>query len=188
MIKLGHHKNRLKPFAVTFVITVVSYLIYYGSRSIQNQPVHQTLALLFGTSYFLSIFCGPFYIYTTTYLQGVPTSRRILLSCLIPFLWITKDILVLTESHPFVECLYWYLNPMHIWVVCLLSIEMGLGSLTARYFQKRRGQSLQVVTRAPIATILVAIVIMLSIYAWGQGENLFSIYLVGYRFLFGYGV
>jgi hypothetical protein len=188
MKKLGLHENGLKPFAVTFVIALVSYLIYYSSRSIQNQPIHQTLALVFGTSYFLSIFCGPFYIYTTTYLQGVPTSRRILLSSLIPFLWITKDILVLTESHPFVECLYWYLNPMNIWVVCLLSIEMGLGTLTARYFQTRRGQSLQVVTRAPIATILVAIVIMLSIYAWGQGENLFSIYLIGYRFLFGYGV
>jgi hypothetical protein len=188
MKKLAHHNDGLKSFVVILITAVVSYLIYYSSRSIQNRPIHQTLALVFGTSYFLSIFCGPFYIYTTTYIQGVPTLRRILLSSLIPFIWITKDILVLTESHPLVECLYWYLNPMHIWVVCLLSIEMGFGTLTARYIQKRRGQIIQVITKKPIAMILIAIMIMVSIYAWGQGENLFSIYLTGYRFLFGYGV
>jgi hypothetical protein len=173
---------------LVFIIALLSYIIYYGARSIENQTLHQPLALLFGTIYFLSIFFGPLFIYTSTYLQGASLTKRILVTGAIPFLWMTKDVILLMESHPFLECLYWYFNPLTIWLVCLLSIEMGFGTLLGRYLLNRRGQSIKVFSLAPVAAMLIGAVAFGGIYAWGQGENLFSLYLDGYRILFGSGI
>ncbi len=178
----------LKPLLSAFLLALISYLIYYGSRRIENQSVHQILAALFGTIYFCCIFFGPLYIYTQGYLRGLALPARILASSIIPFLWITKDVLLLTESHPFLECLYWYINPLSVWMACLLTVEMGLGTLLARYLLKRNGRSIKVVSLTPVAAIIIGGLIFGGIFAWGQGENLFSIYLDGYRLLFGAGV
>ncbi len=178
----------LKPLLSVFLLALISYLIYYGSRRIENQSVQQILAALFGTIYFCCIFFGPLYIYTHGYLRGLSLPGRILTSSIIPFLWITKDVLLLTESHPFLECLYWYINPLSVWMACLLTVEMGLGTLLARYLLKRNGRSIKVVSLTPVAAIIIGGLIFGGIFAWGQGENLFSIYLDGYRLLFGAGV
>jgi hypothetical protein len=129
-----------KAFLIVFVLALISCLVYYGSRHIENRSTGQFLAAVFGTVHFCCIFFGPLYIYTDGYLRGVPLARRILASSLIPFLWMTKDVLLLTESHPFPECLYWYVNPLSIWMICLLAIEMGLGTVLARTILRRRGQ------------------------------------------------
>ncbi len=178
----------LKPLLSAFLLALISYLIYYGSRRIENRPVQQILAALFGTIYFCCIFFGPLYIYTQGYLRGLALPARILASSIIPFLWITKDVLLLTESHPFLECLYWYINPLSVWMACLLTVEMGLGTLLARYLLKRNGRSIKVVSLTPVVAIIIGGLIFGGIFAWGQGENLFSIYLDGYRLLFGAGV
>ena len=188
MARRGSLRGIVSPLLSVLFLALISYLVYYGSRRIENQALRQILPAGSGTLYFVSIFFGPLYIYTVTYLRGVRLPGRLLACCLIPFLWMTKDVLVLMESHPFLESLYWYLNPMYIWLACLLAIEMGLGTLLARYVLVRRGQTIRVITAAPIAAIVIGLVIFGGIYAWGQGENLFSVYLDGYRLLFGSGV
>jgi hypothetical protein len=178
----------VKPLLTVFLIALVSYLVYYGSRLIGYRPLHQALATVFGAIYFVSIFFGALYIYTFGYVRGVSLPVRILASSLIPFLWMTKDVLVMTESHPFLECLYWYFNPLSVWMVCLLAIEMGAGTLLGRAILRRRGQEMNVVTIWPVASIVIGALLFGGIFAWGQGENLFSIYLDGYRLLFGSGI
>jgi hypothetical protein len=178
----------LAPFLSVLFVALASYLLYYGSRRIENRFLHHSLAASSGLIYFGCIVLGPLYITTASYLRGASPGRRILLASLLPFLWISKDVLVLTASHPFVECLYWYLNPLSAWMVCLVAIEIGVGTLLARYLLKRRGQSLQVISPAPVAAILVGLAVSGAILAWGQGENLFSVYLDGYRLLFGSGL
>jgi hypothetical protein len=187
MEERGSRASTFKPLLTVLFLAVISYLVYYGSRRIEQQPIHQILAAIFGTIYFCSIFFGALYIYTYGYVHGVSLPVRILASSLIPFLWMSKDVLVLTESHPFLECLYWYFNPLSVWMVCLLAIEMGVGTLLGRYILKRRGQFLKVVSFAPVAAIVIGGLVFGGIFAWGQGENLFAIYLDGYRMLFGSG-
>jgi hypothetical protein len=187
MEKSGSRPSIWKPVLVVFLLALVSYLIYYGSRLIENQAIHQTLAAAFGTVYFVTIFFGPLYIYTDYYVQGVPLDRRIVAASLVPFLWMTKDVLVMMGSHPIAESLYWYFNPLSVWMVCLLTIEMGLGTLTGRYILKRRGRAIRVVTFGPLAAIILGAGAFGGIFAWGQGENLYSLYLDSYRLLFGSG-
>jgi hypothetical protein len=187
MEKRGSRPSTWKPVLVVFLLALVSYLIYYGSRLVENQTIHQTLAAAFGTVYFVTIFFGPLYIYTDYYVRGVPLGRRIVTASLVPFLWMTKDVLALMGSHPIAESLYWYFNPLSVWMVCLLAVEMGLGTLTGRYILKRRGQAIRVVTFGPLAAIILGGAVFGGIFAWGQGENLYSLYLDGYRLLFGSG-
>ena len=52
---------------------------------------------------------------------------------------------------------------------------------------KRRGDPIAILSPGPVAVILAGVAIAAVIYAWGQGENLFSLYLDGYRLIFGYG-
>jgi len=183
----GSRAGILKPLLSVFLLALISYLIYYGSRRIENRSVPQILATVFGAIYFCCIFFGALYIYTSGYLRRLGLAARILTSSLIPFLWMTKDVLLLTESHPFLECLYWYFNPLSVWMACLLTIEMGLGTLLGRIVLKRRGLAVRVVTFAPFAAIVIGALVFGGIFAWGQGENLYSIYLDGYRLLFGAG-
>ena len=178
----------LTPLLAVALIAGISYLGYFGARGMANAALGQGLATAFGALYFLAMILGPPYIYVTAYLRAAAPRERILAALLIPFLWMTKDVLVMVESHPFLESLYWYLNPMYIWLACLLAIEMGLGTLLARYILVLRGQPMRVISAAPLAAIVIGIVVFGGIYAWGQGENLFSIYLNGYRLLFGSGV
>ena len=183
----GSRPSIWKPVLIVFLLALVSYLVYYGSRLIENQAIHQSLAAAFGTVYFVTIFFGPLYIFTDCYVRAVPLGRRIVAAGLIPFLWMTKDVLEAMGSHPIVESLYWYFNPLSAWVVCLLAVEMGLGTLAGRYILSRRGQAIRVVTFGPLAAIVFGAAAFGGIFAWGQGENLYSLYLDGYRLLFGSG-
>ena len=184
----GSTRQLIKPVLMLFIVALLSYIIYYGSRQITNPNLHQALAVIFGTIYFLSIFFGPLFIYTYTYINGISLGKRILAAGFIPFLWMTKDVFLLMESHPFLECLYWYFNPLTVWVICLITIEIGLGTLLGRYILRRRGRSMKVISLAPLAAIFIGAIVFGGIYAWGQGENLFSLYLDGYRMLFGSGI
>jgi hypothetical protein len=184
----GSQASLWKPICAVFVLAILSYIIYYESRHIENRNLHSFLATFFGTTYFLSIFFGPFYIFTSAYVQRIPLMKRILAAILIPFLWMTKDVVLLMESHPFLECLYWYFNPLTIWMICLLAIEMGFGTLLGRAILKHRGNPIKVVSLAPIIVILIGAIVFGGIYAWGQGENFFSLYLDGYRLIFGSGI
>jgi hypothetical protein len=173
---------------VVFLLATVSYLIYYGSRLVGGPAIHQVLAAAFGTVYFVAVFFGALYVYTDCHVRGMPLGRRMVAASVVPFLWITKDVLLMMGSHPIVEGLYWYLNPLSVWLVCLLSVEMGLGTLAGRYILKRRGRAISVVTFGPLAAIVVGAALFGGILAWGQGENLYVLYLDGYRLLFGSGI
>jgi len=91
--------------------------------------------------------------------------------------------------YPILECLYWYFNPLNVWLVSLMVMEMGIATLIAGAILKRRGEGqLKVVTPAPLAVIFGSLVFVISVYAWGKGENVYVIFLNGYRFFFGYGI
>lgn len=183
----GIKKESLFPVLYMFVVAAVSYVGYFGSRHVNNDTIHQLMAMVFGTTYFLSVAFGTLYIFTSVYVRGASLPWRILASFVVPFIWMTKEVFRLTESHPFLECLYWYLNPLNIWLISLMVLEMGIATLIARSVLKRRGQQIKIITLAPVAVILGSLVFVISAYAWGKGENLYIIFLNGYRFFFGSG-
>jgi hypothetical protein len=173
------------PLLAWLSLAVLAYGGYYGGRWVSYAPLHLALTGLSGLVYAVCILFSPFFIYLADYLRGRSRQARLLSAGAIPFLWMTKDVLVLTTSHPLLECLYWYINPMFIFYSCLLCIEIGLAVLLGRGLLSRRGEEQDMVSPAAVALIGAAALVMITIYNWGQGENLHSIYLEGYRHIFG---
>ena len=180
-------KRIIRPTLLVLLAAAVSYAGYFGLRQ-TTSSVHQLTATFFGTTLFLSVAFGPFYVTIVTHLRGVTLSRRILAASITPFIWMTKEVLRLTESHPLPECLYWYLNPLNIWLICLMIMEIGVATLIARAIQKRRGQIVHASPLVPALVSLTSLVLVISLYAWGKGENVYVLFLEGYRLFFGTGV
>lgn len=181
-------KRFLYPAGAVFALMVVSWAGYFGSARLENDALHQALAKIFGTTYFLSVAFGTLYVYTVSYVRGASLGERVLASVISPFIWATKESLLLLESYGILESLYWYLNPLNFWLICLMALQMGIGGIVARGVLRRRGEAVTAATPASLALIAVSVAAVVSAYAWGKGENLYVIFLAGYRALFGYGI
>lgn len=188
MEKQGFTKRFLYPVLLVFAVMAVSWAGYYGSRTLDSDFLHQMLAKLFGTSYFLSVAFGALYVYTVSYIRGAPIGERILASLVNPFIWMTKECAKLFISYNFLQCLYYYLNPLNFWLLCFMVFEMGLASIIARRILKSRGEPIKVVTAGSLATVIISISVVIAAYAWGKGENLYVIFLAGFRVFFGSGI
>jgi N-acetylglucosamine-6-sulfatase len=173
---------------LVLVVMVASFLGYRGSGSLEQPALRVILATSFGASYFLSVCFGTLYIYLVAHLAGVPLRWRVLACSLNPFLWMTKEVIWLLESHPLVECLYWYLNPLNFELACIVALEMGIGATLARAIRKRRGEVLPATSPGAMVVILGSLALMISPYVWEEGERVYVEYLEGYRWLFGPGV
>ncbi len=175
------------PVLTVAGIAFASGFIYFASGGMERSMLHTVTASLSGLAYFLAISFGPLYVFAATRLRGSSIPESVLASSVTPFLWMTKEVLVLTGSHPFIECLYWYLNPLNIWLALLMVAEFGAAALIVRSKKKRMGVVVGSVL-VPVAVIAGSLTIFALMYAWGKGENLYVIFLEGYRALFGSGV
>ena len=180
----------LNPLLVVTLIAGISYLGYFGARGLADSSLAlgHGLAAAFGTLYFLAMILGPPYIHVTAYVRGASPRGRILAALLIPFLWMTKDVITHMRSHPALESLYWYLNPLYLWIGCLMAMELGPGILTACVILRWRGQEVKAVSVLPVMVVLIGLLFFIGLFAWGQGENVYGLFLKGYRLLFGSGV
>lgn len=188
MIVQSRIKRLFTPVLSAFAVMAFSYFGYFGARSMDGGALQQWMAAVFGTTYFLSIAFGTLYVYTVAYVRGASLPERIIASSIIPFIWMTKEVLRLTASHPLVECLYWYLNPLDIWLVSFVVMEMGIATLIARLILKRGNRGMRVISGSPVVVIVVSFIFAVSVYAWGEGENVYVLFLKGYRALFGFGI
>ena len=187
MMRKDFRSRLVAPTLWVLAIALISFIGYFGSKRIENDAIHQGLAAIFGTSYFLSIAFGTLYIYTTAYLRGARLFERVLACFVVPFIWMSKEVWRLTESHPFTECLYYYLNPLSIWLIILMVLEMWTATLLARFILRRRGETVRASRTGPWVVILLSLFFFVSLYAWGKGENVYVYFLKGYRLLFGSG-
>lgn len=189
MVEEGFRRRVLNPVLTVLVIAVVSFAGYFGSRHLESHDLlRQVMAGLFGTTYFLSIALGAAYVYSTLYLRGAGLWKRLAAAFVVPFLWMTKETLLLTESHPFVECLYWYVNPLNIWLALFLIFQAGVGTMISRRLMKGGGGGRSVVTAGPVVVSVVSLFLIIALFAWGKGENVYTLFLEGYRVMFGSGV
>jgi hypothetical protein len=181
-------KRWLQPVLTVMVCMAISHAGYFGLRHVGGVPWHHLIAGLLGSIYFVSIAFGTLYIYPTVYLRGGTMRERVTASFVNPLIWMSAEVLRLCTSHPFQECLYWYLNPLNIWLVSFVLMEMGVGAMMARTVLRRQDKQVRIIGIAPVAVVVFSLAFAISIYAWGEGENIYVWFLKGYRIIFGTGV
>jgi hypothetical protein len=181
-------KRTVLPALPVLIIALISYIGYFGSMSVSTAWLQSMMAFVFGTIYFLSIAVGALYVYITSYLRGASPGERIFASVITPFIWMTGGVISITEAHPLIEALYYYLSPLYLGAMVLICLQLGAATLIARTILKRRGYEIKVITPAPIMIIAVSLFVLIGGYAWGGGEGLFVLFLEGYRAIFGTGL
>ena len=185
MVKQDIKRRFFYPVFIIFLIMSISWTVYNIAWRIGNPAIHQTLATITGTLLFLSVTFGTLFIYPVAYFRGASLKERILASLINPFLWATKENLRLLISFSFSESLYYYLNPLNIWLLCGLVAQMGIAEIFCRHLLKKRGEAVRVLAPGPISAIIIGLFLVITLFAWGQGENVYVIFLEGYRKIFG---
>jgi uncharacterized membrane protein YfcA len=180
-------ENRKKIFVAAISLSLLmffSLFAYHYSRYIENQSLHLALAAFFGLTYFLSISFGPLALYLFGSHLQIKKSWLLFCCLLTPFLWMTKEVLKLTESHPLLECLYWYVNPLHLWMFTFFGVQWGLGRFIINHLALKNGGPSRFTKLQSLGLALFSLTLGVALYAWGQGENIYALYLEIYRTLY----
>ncbi len=178
----------LSPVAAVFVVMAGSWLVYNTAWRLENSALHQALAAVSGTLLFLSVTFGALVVYPWAYFRGAPLHERTLACLANPFFWATKECARLYVSHSLAECLYYYLNPLTVWLFLGVVAQMGLAELLCRWRRKRRGEEIRVAAPGAVAALVGGLGLVIGLFAWGEGENAYVVFLEGYRALFGSGL
>jgi hypothetical protein len=188
MEKQRFKRRFVHPVVLVFVIMILSMTAYNLSRSIESAAAHRMLATISGAAWFLSVVFGSFFVYAVAWMRGASLGERMLAISITPLFWATKEVFRLYESHTVLECLYWYLNPLNVWLISFMVLEAGLADIFCRFLMKKRGVAIRVANPRSLVTVFASLFFAISCYAWGKGENIYVIFLAGYRALFGSGL
>ncbi len=184
----GFRRRFVAPVFTLFCVMTLSWVVYNLAWQLESEGLHRLVASVSGTLLFLSVALGTFIVYPMAYFRGASLRERILASLINPFLWATKECIRLCVSFSVLESIYYYLNPLNIWLAFGVAAEMALAEILCRERRRRRGEDIRVLHPAAVAVFVVSLFLVISLYAWGEGENVYVYFLEGYRALFGPGV
>jgi len=188
MEKAPYRKRVLQPVAVLLILMLASWGVYNLSWRVDNRLVHQVIASISGTVLFVSVTFGVVFIYPMMYFRGASVKERVLASFITPLAWATKESIRLYISFSVAECLYYYLNPLNIWLFLGVVAQMGFAEMLCRWIRVRRGGEIRILGAGALAAFVLGISLVILVFAWGQGENAYVVFLSGYRLLFGSGI
>jgi len=188
MKKKSFSRRFLSPVLAVFVLMAVSFIVYDYAPHITNHMLHQVSAGIAGFVLFLCIWFGTFYVYIASYNRGASLRERVFASLINPFIFATKEVIRVSESFTLLESLYFYLSLLSIGVFCVSIAEMGLSEILLRWRRKKQGENIRIISVPALLCFLAGISIVAFVFAWGQGEYSFYIFLRGFRKLFGPGI
>lgn len=175
------------PVVKLLLITGGSFAVYTLAISLKPSAVRNVLCYIFGLTFFISLVFGAVYVYIAASRRGARTGEKIIAGLVGPFLWSTKEVLVVSSIYSLGEGIYYYLNPVNFLLFSLVLAEMGVAEVMCRRLEKTRpeGQS------SPLPAILAMVLGLGSIafmFAWELGVHHFYIFQQGYKAFFGFGL
>ena len=188
MEKQGFAKRVLYPVAILSAVMSASWIVYNVAWRLDNGTLYRAFAAISGTILFLSVTFGALFIYPTAYFRGASPKERILASLVSPFIWMTKESVRLYISYSFAECLYYYFNPLNIWLLLGVMAQMGLAETFCRWRHAKKGEEVRILSPQALAALFIGLFLVIRLFAWGQGEGAYVVFLSGYRKIFGSGL
>ncbi len=158
------------PVFLVFIVMSLSWGVYNLAWRLPSVTIHHLLADIFGTLLFLSVTFGACVIYPMAFLRGASLPERVLASLVNPFIWATKECIRMFASFSLSECLYYYLNPLNIWLVLGIIAQMSVIEMILRWRRKKRGEKIRVFTIPVVAAFVISIALVVGLYAWGKAR------------------
>ena len=140
----GFRERFVTPVLIVFLVMTASWIAYNLAWRLENVSLHQILAPLSGTLLFLSVALGTWVVYPMAYFRGATLGERVAASLVNPFLWATKECVRLSVSFSFFECVYYYGNPLNIWLLFGVTAEMAVAEILCRQRRASQGEDLLV--------------------------------------------
>jgi hypothetical protein len=183
----GFRERLVTPVLALFLVMTASWVVYNLAWRLDNVSLHNILASLSGTLLFLAVALGALIVYPMAYFRGASLGERVAASLVNPFLWATKECVRLSVSFSFFECVYYYGNPLNIWLFFGVTAEMAVAEVLCRKRRASQGANLRVLHPTALAVLLISLSLFVGLYLWGEGENMYTLFLEGYRAFFGPG-
>jgi hypothetical protein len=178
-------KRFLFPAAIAALALLGSHVIYHSSRLIDNDAIHQEVALVAGLVYLFVLMGGSLIVYPVAFFMGAKPLERVIACLIAPILWSVSEIIRVTEFFTIGESLYYGLNSQVLLFLAFASLEMGLCDMVCRRWTRGKGGAgTRIVTRATVGAFLFGLVAVYVIMIWGQGVHWFYLYQQGYKWLF----
>jgi len=188
MEKASFAKRFLMPVSTLFIIAALCFVAYEIAPKLGSYALHQVAAGVAGFVFFLCVWFGTLFVYPVSYFRGASTTERIVASLIIPFLYATKEVLRISMAFTLLESLYFYLSVLSMGVYFAAMAEMGLSEMIVRRIRKKRGEAIRVFPLPAILCLVLGISTVVFVFAWGNGEYTFYVFLQGFRKLFGSGI
>lgn len=184
-MKKGIQRRFLYPTLFVLAIMCFSKVLYNVSWKIHSPQIHWLVAVVFGITLSMSITFGASAIYPLTYINGARPVERILACLVTPFVWNAWEVIRVTEYFPLGVSLYYGLNPLFLGAVAFSVFQMGLWEALCRFWLKtRHGETVSVLTPAPVLSMICGLVGVTIFNVWGMGVHWFYIYGQVYKDIF----
>ena len=188
MIQSSFSRRFLLPAGTLLLIMASSLVAYKMAWQIEQPFWHAAVSHVFGILFFLCLGFGALYVYQLAYHFGSGPGERILCSLVNPFIWSTKEVLVLTGIYTIGEAAYFYLNPVNVLLYSAVLAEIGLAEMLCRRRRKRLGERIGALSFPALLALLLGLASVVFVFAWDLGVNHFYYFQEGFKALFGYGV
>ena len=184
MRKQSFSNRFIFPSGSLLLVVILSYIAYKSAWRLTPPTLYHGLAFVAGVVFFVSLGFGALSVYPKAYFRGASTSERILASLVSPFLWATKEVVVLTTVYTWAESLYFYLNPVNVLLFSVVIAEMGFSEIMCRRRAKKLGETTGGFSWTALLAMVLGISSAILALAWGQGVHHFYIFQEGYKALF----
>ena len=188
MIKTIKDKRTLIPVLVMFLVVTASWIAYNLSHQIGNQAAYLVTANSIGTLFALTTFFSPMIVYFWTFKRGASPSHRLAAAFVIPFLWATKECIRVSTAFGFLECIYYYLNPLNLFYLCFIFVQLGIAALICASSDRAAGLINKNHIIIALGFLIAGSCFAVLIYVMDRGEALFWLFMNGFRIIFGTGV
>lgn len=137
----------------------------------------------------ITIALSSLFLYSIMHARGASIQERILWACIVPIVYILKEIWRVSAFFSLGESFYYALAPT---TIGLLVGQLGLLSLCEvflRWRNKKRGVPIRIFTVGPAVVLAVFGILIYVMFFWGSsgdtpGSKWFYIYMEGYKALF----
>jgi hypothetical protein len=137
------------PVLRLLLVTVAAGVAYHAAWRIPIRAAHQAVSAVAIAVYFGGLGFGTLYVWIACARRGASPGERALACAIVPFLWMTKEVIRVGAFWPLPDALFFYLNPLHVTMACVTIQEMGLAEMILRRRRRSRGEAVRCSRRGP---------------------------------------
>jgi hypothetical protein len=151
--------------------------------------VYRTASFILYLMLGLTITFSSLFVYSVTYARGASAKERILWACVVPFVWILKEIWRVSAFFSLGESFYYALGPLPLGLLVFQLVCLCLCEMFWRWRRKKNGESIQILTPGPVTGLVISAILLYFMALWGNpgdtpGSKWFYLYMEGYKALF----